>query len=121
MQRGGARELVSGSTDGRVMLWDIRQSDPVVTFRSSANNMMAIAIHEHAPVVATASQTLRYWTTYGNSISTVRPPTPGYVLGSKSQDISTLAFHPHRMLMAVNILHDSHISIFSAGRLQHDL
>ncbi|ANB13751.1 Kog1p [Sugiyamaella lignohabitans] len=113
MQRGGARELVSGSTDGQVYLWDIRLDEPVLSFQAHSNGMRAIDVHEHAPVIATGSQTVGIWSTNGNRVATVRPPSSGYSLGSKASQVSALSFHPHRMIMAVNNVQDAHIGVFN--------
>lgn len=115
MQRGGARELVSGSLDGRINLWDIRMSAPVVTFQAhNRNHMTAMDVHEHAPVISTASQVVRLWTTNGHAVSSVRVPATGYMLSNRSVHVSSLAFHPHQMVMAANNAHDAHISLFNA-------
>lgn len=74
MQRGGSRELVSGSRDGEVKLWDIRYKGCVRTVKaisggdaSSASSVRGVmsekgkvdgprdglrtlSVHEHAPV-----------------------------------------------------------------------
>ena len=113
MQRGGARELVSGSSDGMVSLWDIRMSEPVLTFQAHKGMMRAIDVHEHAPVISTASQSVAVWSTKGVRVCTVKNPTTyGYLATNKTAQVSALAFHPHRMLMAVNNAYDANISIF---------
>lgn len=55
MQRGGLRELVSGSVSGDVMLWDIRMDSSLRQFvaHSHRNGMRSLSVHEHAPVIAT--------------------------------------------------------------------
>lgn len=52
MQRGGMRELVSGSAIGEVKLWDIRMSDPIKSFSAHTKGMRSLSVHEHAPVIA---------------------------------------------------------------------
>lgn len=119
MQRGGARELVSGSTDGQVYLWDLRAEEPVVQFHApyvKGNFMRAMDVHEHAPVIAIASQSVGIWSTNGTKVSSVRSPGgPGYMLANnRNTHVSSLAFHPHRMKMAVSNGRDAHISLFGA-------
>lgn len=121
MQRGGSRELVSGSTDGKVNLWDIRASEPVVSFQSiySRNRpytMSAMAVHEHAPVIATSNHSVGIYTTNGYKASTVRSPVSTMLSNNKHLQVSALAFHPHRMTLAVNNEHDAHISVFEAAK-----
>lgn len=53
MQRGGMRELVSGSVTGEVKLWDIRMDSPVKNFLAHTKGMRSLSVHEHAPVIAT--------------------------------------------------------------------
>ena len=53
MQRGGRRELVTGSRNGEVKLWDIRQAKSIRTIRASKDTLRCLSVHEHAPVFAT--------------------------------------------------------------------
>ena len=53
MQRGGQRELVSGSRNGEVRLWDIRMNNSVGFVRVPGETMRTLGVHEHAPVFAT--------------------------------------------------------------------
>ena len=53
MQRGGQRELVSGSRNGEVRLWDIRMNGNVGFVRAPGETMRTLSVHEHAPVFAT--------------------------------------------------------------------
>lgn len=53
MQRGGMRELVSGSAAGEIKLWDIRCDMPVKSFVAHTKGMRSMSVHEHAPVIAT--------------------------------------------------------------------
>lgn len=121
MQRGGSRELVSGSTNGQVHLWDIRASEPVVSFQSfhgrGMNNVMrAMDVHEHAPVIATSSHSVGIFTTNGVKVSTVRSPASTMLSNNRNIHVSALGFHPHRMGLAVNNGHDAHISVFEATK-----
>ena len=53
MQRGGLRELVSGSRNGEIKLWDLRMDDPIQTIRAAKDTLRTLSVHEHAPVFAT--------------------------------------------------------------------
>ena len=63
MQRGGLRELVSGSREGIVRLWDIRMEGPVREVSAGGSVvhptgggggvMRTLSVHEHAPVFCT--------------------------------------------------------------------
>lgn len=115
MQRGGFRELVSGSSDGYVNLWDIRKSQPVLTFTSSEKNIRCIDVHEHAPIITTASKSVNIWTTAGDLVSTLRNPHDNYLTNRTSNYLSSIAFHPHRMMLATNYNQDGHINIYQCG------
>lgn len=52
MQRGGVRELISGSRNGEIRLWDIRMDNPVGAIRAMKETLRTLSVHEHAPVFA---------------------------------------------------------------------
>lgn len=73
MQRGGTRELISGSADGFVKLWDIRYRDPVLEFRPFNKTSMTTAlIHEHAPIIACASKEINVYSTKGSLVDVIK-------------------------------------------------
>jgi regulatory associated protein of mTOR len=53
MQRGGMRELISGSRNGEIKLWDIRMKDELRTIQATKSTLRSLSVHEHAPVFAT--------------------------------------------------------------------
>lgn len=53
IQRGGLRELVSGSRNGEVKLWDLRMDQELQTIKATRTTMRTLSVHEHAPVFAT--------------------------------------------------------------------
>ncbi|KKA23528.1 Meiotic regulator-interacting protein [Rasamsonia emersonii CBS 393.64] len=50
MQRGGVRELISGSRNGEIRLWDLRMNDPINTIYATKDTLRTLSVHEHAPV-----------------------------------------------------------------------
>lgn len=50
MQRGGLRELVSGSRNGEIRLWDLRLDFPISTTYATQDTLRTLSVHEHAPV-----------------------------------------------------------------------
>jgi regulator-associated protein of mTOR len=50
MQRGGVRELISGSRNGEIRLWDLRMNDPINTIHATKDTLRTLSVHEHAPV-----------------------------------------------------------------------
>ena len=58
MQRGGLRELVSGSRNGEIKLWDIRMNSELRTIKATTSTLRTLSVHEHAPVFAAYVLTL---------------------------------------------------------------
>jgi regulator-associated protein of mTOR len=52
MQRGGQRELLSASRNGKVKLWDIRMEKPLRVIRATRDVLRTASTHEHLPVFA---------------------------------------------------------------------
>lgn len=121
MQRGGLRELVSGSSDGYVNIWDIRLNDPVLTFNNpQEKSMRRIHVHEHAPIITTGSKSMNIYTTSGDMIANLKNPHDSYLTNRTSSYLSSAAFHPHRMMVATNYNQDSHINIYTCSDITSD-
>lgn len=138
LQRGGYRELVSGATNGVVELWDIRSEDPVESFvdqnvtsqygsQQKPTTMTCMQVHEHAPIIATGTKQIKIWTTSGdllnsfknshnNGVTSTLAATgiPKSLSYSSTSDafLSSMAFHPHRMMIAATNSHDSIVNIY---------
>ena len=116
MQRGGFRELVSGSSDGFVNLWDIRLNDPVMTYTTPDKQIRSMDVHEHAPVLTTGSKSVRMWSTGGTDLATLRNISQESKYLSSGRGInyvSSTTFHPHHMMLATNNTQDSNICIYN--------
>ena len=50
MQRGGVRELISGSRNGEVRLWDLRMDVPIDKINATKDTLRTLSVHEHAPI-----------------------------------------------------------------------
>lgn len=50
MQRGGQRELLSASRNGKVKLWDIRMDSPLKVVQTTRDTLRTASTHEHLPV-----------------------------------------------------------------------
>lgn len=136
LQRGGYRELVSGTSNGVVELWDIRMEQSVCNFtdqgepgRQTSSTMTNMQVHEHAPVIATGTKQVKIWTTSGDLLSTFKnhgsnhaTTIGGMAAGvrSSSSFISAMAFHPHRMMLAANNSHDSTLNIYQCYDSRED-
>ncbi|KAA8914605.1 raptor N-terminal caspase like domain-containing protein [Sphaerosporella brunnea] len=136
MQRGGMRELVSGSATGEVKLWDIRMDQPVRKFLAHTKGMRNMSVHEHAPVIATYDSSpsvsgmefllthrtsgstyhdVKLWNMnaydFTEPLTTIKPHT-SFLQQNRSSPVTGLAFHPHRMMLACSGAGDNHISLF---------
>lgn len=111
MQRGGFRELVSGSADGTINLWDIRLDEPVLKFNNTEKSLRCLDVHEHAPIITTGSKSVNLWTTSGDLLTTLKNPHETYLTNRTSNYLSSTVFHPHRMAIATNYNQDSHVNI----------
>ncbi|KAF3083901.1 hypothetical protein TWF569_010153 [Orbilia oligospora] len=114
MQRGGLRELVTGSTNGDVKLWDIRNPNAVLEVMAHKSGMRSLAVHEHAPVFATGglNHEIKLWNTSGTHLSSVKPYST-FLHQKGSSPISILTFHPHRMMLACATSGDYHINLYA--------
>ncbi|KAJ9661908.1 Target of rapamycin complex 1 subunit kog1 [Neophaeococcomyces mojaviensis] len=102
MQRGGVRELISGSRNGEVKLWDLRNEGAVMTINASHNSnpsstyrgpekndhsyetnraptLRSLSLHEHAPVfaVGTDRHEVRSFNTNGDPLGVFEPLSSG--------------------------------------------
>ena len=114
-QRGGIpRELVSGSRNGEVMVWDIRLQSPVEEFSAGIGNVMrTFNVHEHAPVFACGGdQGVSVYSFDGQRLNTIKPYSPPFPIRGGGPAVAT-AFHPHAMELAVATLGNSHVDIKS--------
>lgn len=139
LQRGGYRELISGATNGVVDMWDIRSEDPVKTFMDENTEpngnqkrnltMTSAQIHEHAPVIATSTKRIKIWTTSGDLLSNFKNSFGSNGVASTlagatgirsnyttpSSSVSSMSFHPHRMMLVAANSHDTRINIFKCS------
>ena len=111
----GDGQLVTGSVNGDVRIWDLRHSHSTKTIEAHSTGMSAMAVHNHAPVIASGShnQYVKVFNMEGNPLSTIRYHD-GF-LGQRIGPISAMAFHPHKMLLAAGST-DSIISVFETDQ-----
>ncbi|KAL2129624.1 hypothetical protein VTI74DRAFT_7524 [Chaetomium olivicolor] len=116
MQRGGQRELLSASRNGKVHLWDIRMEQPLKTFQTTRNVLRTASTHEHLPVfaVGTSAHLVKILDFDGHEITRVEPYS-SFLQGHKAAPITATAFHPHRMLLGCAARGDHHVSLYACG------
>ena len=114
MQRGGLRELVSGSRNGEIKLWDIRKDDPLRTVRATKDTLRTLAVHEHAPVFATGTErhNINLFNVNGAFLNTLQPYA-SFLHNTRSTPIAATAFHPHRMMLACAAKDSNHVNLFA--------
>ena len=114
MQRGGLRELVSGSRNGEIKLWDIRKDDPLRTVRATKDTLRTLAVHEHAPVFATGTErhNINLFNVNGAFLNTLQPYS-SFLHNTRSTPIAATAFHPHRMMLACAAKDSNHVNLFA--------
>lgn len=121
MQRGGLRELISGSSNGLVQLWDIRQDNPIIKFKAFEKTMTTAMIHEHAPIIACASKEVDIYSTVGKPVA--RIASGGFINSTlngtvrNNSYINSLALHPHRMMLATNHNQNSEIVVYECREM----
>ncbi|KAI7823862.1 raptor N-terminal caspase like domain-containing protein [Gamsiella multidivaricata] len=100
MQRGGFRELVSGSVDGTIKVWDVRYQEALCTI-VARDPISALDLHHHAPVIASGSPTqyIKVWNVNGEGLSTVRSYSG--LFGQRQAKVTSLGFHPHEYVFGV--------------------
>ncbi|WVO15766.1 hypothetical protein L204_103428 [Cryptococcus depauperatus] len=75
LQKGSMRELVTGSMDGEVRVWDVRKPDePLFTLPKRDEGLMALAVHTGAPVLARSTAITAYSTKQDLEITGFRNP-----------------------------------------------
>ena len=137
MQRGGVRELISGSRNGEVLLWDLRNERSIFSIdttsdshhsqlgSSTTTTMRSLSVHEHAPVlsIGTDRHEVKTFNTSGDTLGVFEPVGGGWrgtaggiaagMGRSGGMPMVATAYHPHRMLLACAGLGDGHVSLVS--------
>ncbi|KKA30145.1 hypothetical protein TD95_002803 [Thielaviopsis punctulata] len=114
MQRGGQRELMTSSRNGRVRLWDIRMDKPLHTFQTTRDTLRTASTHEHLPVfaVGTSTHTIKVFNLEGQELSRVEPYS-SFLQQTRGTAISATDFHPHKPILAASAWGDTHINLYT--------
>ncbi|KAI0476188.1 raptor N-terminal caspase like domain-containing protein [Xylariaceae sp. FL0804] len=116
MQRGGQRELLSASRNGKVKLWDIRMDKPLRLIQATRDGLRTASTHEHLPVfsVGTSAHTVKVFNFDGNELSRLEPYS-SFLQQNRGAPISATAFHPHRMILGCAARGDHHLNLFTCA------
>ncbi|XP_010683562.2 regulatory-associated protein of TOR 1 [Beta vulgaris subsp. vulgaris] len=94
-------KIVSASQAGDIQFLDIRNhSDAYLTIDAHRGSLTALAVHRHAPIIASGSakQLIKVFSLEGEQLGTIRyHPT---FMAQKIGPVSCLAFHPYQVLLA---------------------
>ncbi|KAJ6848266.1 regulatory-associated protein of TOR 2 isoform X1 [Iris pallida] len=106
-------KIVSASQAGDIQFLDIRNlSEAYLTIDAHRRSLTALAIHRHAPVIASGSakQIVKVFSLEGEQLSIIRyyPTFMAQRIGS----VSCLTFHPYRVLLAAGAA-DACVSIYA--------
>ncbi|SPN99807.1 related to raptor, a binding partner of target of rapamycin (TOR) [Cephalotrichum gorgonifer] len=117
MQRGGQRELLSASRNGKVRLWDIRMDKPLQTFQVTRDTLMTASVHEHLPVFAigTSAYAAKVFNFDGQELSRLEPYS-SFLQQNRGAPIAATAFHPHRALLGCAARGDTHVNLFTCEK-----
>uniref|UniRef100_A0A803MHY0 Raptor N-terminal CASPase-like domain-containing protein n=1 Tax=Chenopodium quinoa TaxID=63459 RepID=A0A803MHY0_CHEQI len=106
-------KIVSASQAGDIQFLDIRNhSDAYLTIDAHRGTLTALAVHRHAPIVASASsrQLIKIFSLEGEQLGTIRCH-PSF-MAQKSGSISCLTFHPYQVLLAAGAA-NSFVSLYA--------
>ncbi|KEY68687.1 hypothetical protein S7711_00561 [Stachybotrys chartarum IBT 7711] len=117
MQRGGQRELLSASRNGKVKVWDIRMDKPLHSFQTTRDTLRTASTHEHLPVfaVGTSSHSVKVINFEGHELSRMEPYS-SFLQQKRGSPISATAFHPHRPILGCAAQGDNHINLFTCEK-----
>lgn len=111
LQIGISIQIVSASQAGDIQFVDIRSHrDTYLTIEAHRGSLTALAIHRHAPIVASGSakQLIKVFSLEGEQLNTIRYyPT---IMAQKIGSVGCLAFHPYEALLAAGAV-DALVSI----------
>ncbi|PRQ42771.1 putative transcription factor WD40-like family [Rosa chinensis] len=111
-------KIVSACQAGDIQFLDIRNSkDPYLTIEAHRGSLTALAVHRHAPLIASGSakQLIKVFSLEGEQLGTIRY-YPSF-MAQKIGPVSCLAFHPYEVLLAAGAA-DACASIYADDNSQ---
>ncbi|KAE9591951.1 putative transcription factor WD40-like family [Lupinus albus] len=111
-------KIISASQAGDIQFLDIRNhSSAYLTIEAHRGSLTALAIHRHAPIIASGSakQLIKVFSLEGDQLGTIRYyPT---LMAQKIGAVSCLAFHPYQALLAAGAA-DACVSLYADDHIQ---
>ncbi|KAB1224581.1 Regulatory-associated protein of TOR 1 [Morella rubra] len=111
-------KIVSASQAGDIQFLDTRNHrDAYLTINAHRGSLTALAIHRHAPIIASGSakQLIKVFSLEGEQLGTIR-----YLhtfMGQKISSVSCLTFHPYQVLLAAGAV-DGCVTIYADDNCQ---
>ncbi|TPX34292.1 hypothetical protein SmJEL517_g02937 [Synchytrium microbalum] len=118
LQAGSNRDVLSGSQEGDIRLWDLRQRRCTRTIEPfPGQELTALAIHDNASLIACGSgaHQLRVFNTQFQPLGHLRLHDSGF-LGPRPGPISSIAFHSYKPVLAASSITGGSVTVFG----QHD-
>ncbi|KAG8093493.1 hypothetical protein GUJ93_ZPchr0012g21870 [Zizania palustris] len=112
-------KIVSASQAGDIQFLDVRRaSEPYLTIEAHRGSLTALAVHQHAPVIASgsANQMIKVFSLEGEQLTLIRyqPSFMGQRIGS----VNCLSFHPYKSLLAAGAGDNAIVSIYAEDNYQ---
>ncbi|KAF8748893.1 hypothetical protein HU200_012820 [Digitaria exilis] len=107
-------KIVSASQAGDIQFLDVRRAaEPYLTIEAHRGSLTALAVHRHAPIVASGSakQMIKVFSLEGEQLTIIRyqPSFMGQRIGS----VNCLSFHPYKSLLAAGAGDNALVSIYA--------
>ncbi|KAI4374210.1 hypothetical protein MLD38_012227 [Melastoma candidum] len=105
-------KIVSASQAGEIQFLDMRYpGGTYLTINAHRGSLTALAVHRHAPIIASGSaeQRIKVFSLDGHSLGTIRYYQN--FMAQKIGSVSCLAFHPYQVLLAAGAA-DAFVSIY---------
>lgn len=106
-------QMISAAQSGDIQFLDTRSHrDAYLTINAHRGSLTALAVHRHAPVIASGSakQLIKVFSLEGEQLGTIKY-YPSF-MAQKIGSVSCLTFHPYQILLAAGAA-DAYVSIYA--------
>lgn len=111
-------QIVSASQAGDIQFLDIRNhTDAYLTIDAHRGSLTALAVHRHAPIIASASakQIIKVFSLDGDQLGCIRYYST--LMTQKTSSVSCLNFNPYQVLLAAGAA-DACVTIYGDENTQ---